>query len=191
MVKVVGLIGGMGSGKDVVSQYLKKEFGCYYAKISDAIRTEIQKKKGTLSRKTLQDLGDELRRKYGTHILAKLTTDYLPRNKPLIIVDGIRNPGEMKYLKETFGRDFVSIAVDRSPELRFENIKKRARRDDPSTLEEFLEDDARDQGINQPEYGQQVRKCIDAADFVIKNDGSFEEFQTNIVETVNKALGNL
>lgn len=186
MVKVVGLTGTIGSGKDIVRQYLKKRFDCYYVKISDVIRTELQKKKGNLNRKTLQDLGDELRKNYGTHILAKLAIDYLQRDKKLIVIDGIRNPGEIDYLRKTFGKDFILVATDALPELRFDNLKKRARADDPTTWEEFLEADTRDQGTDEPEWGQQTKKCIEQADFIIRNDGSLEDFQRKIDETAQK-----
>ncbi len=190
MVKVIGLTGTIGSGKFVVRDYLKQKFNCFYVKISDVLRNEMVKRKGRLDRKTLQDSGDEMRKKYGGHVLAKVSIDYLPRNKELIVIDGIRNPGEIDYLKKTFGKDFILIAVDSLPELRFERLKQRNRADDPKTWEEFLEIDARDQGAGQPEYGQQTRKCMEIADFSIKNDGSLEDFQTKISETVQKIFGS-
>lgn len=187
MVKVViGLTGTIGAGKDIVREYLKQKFNCFYVKLSEILKNEIEKKRGKLSRKLMQDSGDEMRRKYGTHILAKVAIDYLPRNKELIVIDGIRNLGEIDYLRKNFGKNFVLIAIDSKPELRFERLKKRARIEDPKTWEEFLEMDARDQGIDQPDYGQQTRKCIDKADFIITNNGSLEEFQTNISETLKK-----
>lgn len=188
MVKVIGLTGTIGSGKNVVVQYIKQRFDSYYVKISDILRTELHRKKGNLNRKTLQDLGNELRKKYGTHILAKLAIEYLQRDKKVIVIDGIRNPGEIEYLRKNFGKDFTLIATDAPPELRFENLKKRARVDDPLTWEEFLVADARDQGINEPEWGQQTKKCIEQADFLIENNSSLEEFQRKIDETMKKVF---
>jgi len=189
MVKVIGLTGTIGSGKYVVTDYLKQKFNCFYVKISDVLRNEMEKRRGKLDRKTLQDSGDEMRKKYGNHILAKVSIDYLPRNKELIVMDGIRNPGEIDYLKQTFGNDFVLIAVDSKPELRFERLKQRGRSDDPKIWEEFLEIDSRDQGTGQPEYGQQTRRCMSKADYTIMNDGTLEEFQANIAETAQKIFG--
>ena len=84
---------------------------------------------------------------------------------------------------------FVLIAVDSPPEMRFERLLKRGRPDDPKTFEEFQELDSRDQGIGQPDYGQQTRRCIEQADFTIINDGSFEDFQNKIAETIQKIFG--
>lgn len=190
MVKVViGLTGTIGSGKDAVSNYLKQKFNCFYVKVSNVLRNELEKKKRGLDRKLLQDSGDDMRKKYGNFVLAKVSIDYLPRNKDLIVIDGIRNPGEVDYLKKTFGRTFVLIAVDSSPEARFERLSKRGRPDDPKTWEEFLDMDSRDQGVGQPDYGQQTKRCMEHADFTISNDGTVEEFQTKIADIMQKLLG--
>ena len=190
MVKVViGLTGTMGAGKDVVRDYLKQKYNCFYVKMSDVLMNELERKKYGLDRKLLQDSGDDMRKKYGGYVLAKVSIDYLPRDRELIVVDGIRNPGEIAYLKKTFGRLFVLIAIDSPPEMRFERLVKRGRPGDPNTLEEFQELDNRDQGTGQPDYGQQTRRCIEQADFLITNDGTFDDFQKKIAETVQKLFG--
>jgi dephospho-CoA kinase len=187
MVKfVVGITGTIGSGKEVVKEALAKNFNCYSVSLSSVIQAQMKKK---ADRKSLQDMGNELRKKYGNFILAKLATDYMQRDKEMIIVEGIRNPGEVDYLKKTFGNKFFLIAVDAPKELRWERIKARAREGDPKTWEEFLEVDERDQGVGEPLYGQRVRECIQMADFLLVNDGSLEEFQNRINEFI-KTLQN-
>lgn len=189
MVKaVIGLTGTLGSGKEVAAEYIKKTFSCFYVKLSQVLRNELEKKRKGLSRNLLQDSGDEMRRMYGGHVLAKVSIEYLPRNKDLIILDGIRNPGEIDYLKNNLNNNFFLIAIDSKPETRFERMNKRARKDDPKTWEEFLEMDSRDQGTGQPDYGQQTGRCIERADFKIENDGTEEEFLAKINETVKKIL---
>jgi dephospho-CoA kinase len=189
MVKaVIGLSGTLGAGKEVAADYIKKRFNCFYVKLSQVLRNELEKKRKGLDRKLLQDSGDEMRKMYGGHVLAKVSIEYLPRNKELIVLDGIRNPGEIDYLKTNLNSNFFLIAIDSKPETRFERMNKRARKDDPKTWEEFLEMDARDQGDGQPEYGQQTRMCMDKADFKIDNDGTEEEFLAKIDESVKRIL---
>jgi dephospho-CoA kinase len=185
---VIGLTGTIGSGKEAAAEHIKKTFSCFYVKLSQVLRNELEKKRKGLSRNLLQDSGDEMRSTYGGHVLAKVSIEYLPRNKDLIILDGIRNPGEIDYLKSNFNSGFFLIGIDSKPETRFERISKRARRDDPRTWEEFLEMDSRDQGNGQPEFGQQTRRCIEKADFKIDNDGTEEEFLAKIDETVKRIL---
>ncbi|MEM5772679.1 MAG: AAA family ATPase [Candidatus Aenigmatarchaeota archaeon] len=178
MIKfVIGITGTIGSGKEVVKEALARNFNCYSVSLSSVIQAQMKNK---ADRKTLQDMGNELRKKYGNFILAKLATDYLQRDKEMIIVDGIRNPGEVDYLRKTFGNKFFLIGVDASRELRWERIKARGREGDPKTWEEFLAADERDQGKGEPLYGQRVRECLQMADFLIVNDGTQEEVNEKI-----------
>lgn len=183
--KVVGLVGSVAAGKEVIKDALMQRFNCYHVALSTVIRAEIEKKNNMLTRRGLQDYGDEMRKKYGAHILAKLAVEYLPRDKEIVIVDGIRNPGEIEWLKKEFGKNFLLIAVDAPREVRFERVQKRARATDPKTWEEFVELDERDQGNGQPEHGQQTRKCIEQADFVIINDGDLQQFEAEAKEVVD------
>jgi dephospho-CoA kinase len=184
MVKfVVGITGTIGSGKEVVKEALSKNFSCYSVSLSSVIQAQMKKK---ADRKSLQDMGNELRKRYGNFILAKLATDYMQRDKEMIIVDGIRNPGEVDYLKKTFGNKFFLIGVDAPRELRWERIKARAREGDPKTWEEFLEVDERDQGVGEPLYGQRVRECIQMADFLLINDGTQEEVDKKVSRIVEE-----
>lgn len=179
-VFVIGLAGTIGSGKGTVKDAIKKNFDCYQVSLSSAIRGEIEKKKRGFSRKMMQDMGDELRQKYGTFVLAKVSTEFMPRDKSVMIVDGIRNPGEAEWLKKTYKNDFVLLGVDAPQQTRFERVQKRARDIDPKTWDEFVQVDERDQGKGEPAYGQQVRKCIDAADLVIQNDSDVPTVESQL-----------
>lgn len=184
-MKVIGLTGTISCGKERVIELLKRKFGIYHVRLSDIIHTEMEKKKQNFNRMTMQDMGNEMRKKYGTHILAMLAIEYLNKDKK-IIVDGIRNPGEVEYLRKKYGKDFILIAVDAPQQLRFERMLKRAKKTDPKTFEEFVVLDKRDQGEGEPEYGQQTKKCIEKADFVIINDGSVEQLEAKVDEVISK-----
>jgi len=181
MVKlVVGLTGTMGSGKEMTKEILKKNFSCYYVTLSTVIRGELEKRKISFNRTTLQDMGDQMRKQYGTHILALLAIEYLPRDKEMIVIDGIRNLGEAEYLKKKFGKGFVLVAIDAPQNVRWERIQKRGEKTDPKTFEEFLEAEKRDLGEGQPDYGQKVGACMKIADITIVNDGSLQDFEDKI-----------
>lgn len=187
-MKVVGLTGTIGSGKSSVKQILLQKFNCYHVTLADVIRAEIEKKRGRFNRKTMQDMGNELRRKYGNHILAKLAIEYLPRDKELIVIDGIRNPAEAEWLRRKFGSDFTLIAVDAPAELRLKFLLNRGEKRDPKTVEEFKAMDARDRGVGEPEWGQQVDKCLEIADYKIINDSTMEELERKVMEIMQKIM---
>ena len=179
---VFGITGTIGSGKEVVKKALAKNFSCYSVSLSSVIQSQMKK----IDRKSLQDMENDLRKRYGSHILAKLATDYMQKDKEMIIVEDIKNPGEVDYLKKTFGDKFFLIAVDASRELRWERIKARGREGDPKTWEEFLEADERDQGVGEPLHGQRVRECIQMADFLIVNEGSLEEVDEKVMKILKE-----
>ncbi|TAL47904.1 hypothetical protein EPN87_01860 [archaeon] len=176
-MKVIGITGTIGAGKKVLKDMLKTKMDFFDIVLSDVIHAEVERKKGKADRKTLQDMGNDMRRMYGTHILAKLAVEYLSKKKNMIVIDGIRNPGEVDYLRQRFGSDFRLIAIDADPKTRFERILKRKQTKDPKTWEEFVAMDERDQGKDEPPYGQHVRACIEKADFKIVNDSSESELQ--------------
>lgn len=186
VIKVIGLTGTMGSGKNSVKQIIMQRFSCYHMTLSDVIRGEIEKKKGRLDRTKLQDMGNEMRQKYGNHILAMLAVEYLPRDKDMIIVDGIRNPGEVEYLKKKFGDDFILVAVDAPTEVRFQRLKERNDPKDPQTIEEFKAADARDKGKEEPPYGQQVGACVKMADFKVTNAGTLTQLEQEVAAVMQK-----
>jgi dephospho-CoA kinase len=185
-VKVIGISGTIGSGKNEVKEIIKQRFNCYCVTLSDVIKAEIEKKRGLLDRKTLQDMGNEMRKKYGPHILAMLAVEYLPRDKEIIIVDGIRNPAEGEYLRKRFGNNFIWIGVDAPLEIRFKRATERRQHNDPKSFEEFVKLDARDQGLNEPEYGQQTKKCLEKCDVLIFNDGSLEDLKLKVNNFIDK-----
>jgi len=185
---VIGLTGTIASGKDAAMQVLLKKYNCYHVTLSDVIRGELEKKKGPLNRMTLQDLGNNMRQQYGPHILALIAVEYLPRDKELTVIDGIRNPGEVDYLKKKFGGKFFMIATDAARERRFELMQKRGDPRDPRTFEEFVKMDDRDQGAGEPAYGQQVAKCMERSDFLVKNDGDLAALEAKIDDVMKVIL---
>jgi dephospho-CoA kinase len=181
-MKIIGLTGTIGAGKKTVKGIIEKKFNCYSVTLSDIIKAEIERRKGTLNRSTLQNMGNELRKKYGSHILAMLAVEYLPKQKEIIVIDGIRNPGEVEYLKKKYGENFKLLAVDASPEIRFERLVKRGGKKDPKTWEEFLEVDKRDRGLDEPPFGQQTERCLQLADFSVANEENLEELERKVEE---------
>ena len=186
-MRVIGLTGTIGAGKEIVREILEKKFNVTSVRLSDLLETNaLKKNKVRITRSIQQNLGDELRQKYGNHVLAKIAVDFMKKTSELKIIDGIRNPGEVDFLKKQFGDEFKLIAIDASQQIRFERVVKRNRDVDPKTMEEFIKVDERDQGKEQPEYGQQVKKCIEMADIVIQNDGTLEEFQKKLDDVIKQ-----
>jgi len=175
---IIGLTGSLAAGKEVVSDFFKEK-GFIYFSLSNEVR-EVAKKRGIeLTRKNLQDLGNELRETEGIGVLAKRVLNKIKENNNLnVIVDGVRNPAEIDVLKAL--NNFFLIAVDAPKEIRFDRFVKRNRESDPNTWEGFLKVDSRDKGEGESETGQGVGKCMGRADFTLDNSGTLEEIQNKV-----------
>jgi len=184
-MKIIGITGTLASGKTSVKDFFLSRFpSSYFVSLSEIIKEELLKEGKELKRENFIEKGNELRKRYGSQILAEAATLTLPKdaNNQLIIVDGVRNPGEVEYLRRKFGKNFVLIAVDAPKELRFKRLLERKKEGDPKNFEEFEEIDEIDNGKNQPEYGQKVGECLKLADYLIINDGSLDELNKKLEE---------
>lgn len=181
-VKVIGLTGTLGAGKGTVRDVLKRALKADCITLSSIIKGRL----GLLeSRKDLQDAGNELRKRYGPHILVEWATQKMGNR--VLILDGIRNPAEVLYLRERFGMGFFLLAIDAPPNVRFERLRKRAKPSDPSTWQEFVEMDERDQGKDEPAWGQQTKACMQMADHLLLNDKGIEELERKVKAIMAKA----
>jgi dephospho-CoA kinase len=176
---IIGITGRIAAGKETLTGYLREK-GFTYLVTRDLLIEELNKRNIPVTRKSMQDLGDELRRKHGAGVLMKMFLEKIDPEKNYII-DSLRNPGEAEFMRENI-KGFILIAVDAPQKLRFDRIVKRGKTPDPMTWEKFLEVDNRDFHDEKDELGQQVGKCFEMADFKIMNDGDLERSMKEIEE---------
>ena len=172
MTRIIGLIGGIASGKTVVADYLVKEKGASYYRFSDVLRDVLKRLHKPDTRENLQDLGLALRKSFGDGLLAGvLREDILADGAELIVVDGIRYQDEFDMVKGLGGR----VVYVTSPEkARFERVLRRGTRGEAKiTFEEFRKCEERE-----------TERMIDAlgkkADIVIENTGTMDELRRKI-----------
>lgn len=176
---IIGLTGSLAAGKGVVAEYLKKK-GFVYLSLSDELREYLKGRKIEITRENLQNHGNSLRAERGNDVLAKMVSDRIHTQQyKNAIVDGIRNPAEVLYLRANL-KHFFLVAVDAPAEVRFNRMLARSRESDPKTLKDFARVDARDKGKGEEKSGQQVGACMKLAKFVLINNGSLEEVNKKI-----------
>jgi len=176
---IIGVTGPLCAGTDTFGDILKKEKGFSWFSYSDVLRGELTKMGTEITRKNLQDVGDEMRKKEGLGVLSKRIIEKIVDGENCVI-GNIRNPGEVKVLRERFGEDFFLVRIDADLKIRFERLLKRRREKDPETFEEFKRVEERDFGVHEEDYGQQHAAVFPLADFSLSNDGSFEEFKLRV-----------
>jgi deoxycytidylate deaminase len=170
---VIGLTGPLSAGCSEVAQHLRAKHGFTVIGLSGYIRRElISKGISNPSNEILQDCGDELRRSKNNGYLAQEAIREIELNpSDRVVIDGIRNPGEVDFLRK-FSR-FYLVAVDASQTERLRRYRLKKAAEVPDTT--FAAIDQRDSGKNQPENGQNVSVCVDLADYQIINERPWDD----------------
>jgi len=172
---IIGLTGKIAAGKgSAVSYFVKRGFR--YITISDLIKQELVKRGMELVRENYQNLGDEVRRKEGSGAWIKRMN--LSENEN-VVIDGIRNPGEVLELKKH--KDFFLIAIEAPQETRYRRIVDRGKEGDKMSWDNFILMDNRE--IKQTDSSKmQLQECLDMADFKIENNSSIQDFNRKLEE---------
>lgn len=175
--RVIGLTGPTAGGKDLVAKQLKDK-GYKVAVLSDRIREEMQLRgmpqEKFYDTKALQDLGDEMRTKYGNDVLLLRTLEKYYRDGKMLVINGIRHPDEIVSLTSFIDDSFV-IAVIADRNTRAERARRRKRGGTSETDEEFEEHDVREFSGRRGSGEIQLQRCIELANVILENNGSKKE----------------
>jgi dephospho-CoA kinase len=189
---VIAVSGTLCSGKGLVAQIFKSK-DCDIDTFSGAIKDELKSRGIEITRHALQNEGNRLRKEFGGQVLAeRLLQKYKDSPRPLVI-DGLRNIGEIEYLKKH--SNFFLIGVDAPLEFRWSLTQKRKSEKDFIDYDAFAALDARDKGYNEPLTGQQVGMCLTHADFLIYNDEEYDKLEdsklySQVMEIYDEILKN-
>jgi dCMP deaminase len=171
---LIGLTGRNAAGKGEVARYLQRK-SFYYYSLSDVIRDEIRNRGDEPTRERLIIVGNELRQRYGSSVLAERVLAKIEDDKHYII-DSIRNPAEVSAFREA--KHFKLIRIEAPPEIRFQRIVSRHRESDPRTFEEFVELENRE--AEGDDTSQNLVKVELMADHALINDGQLEKLHQQL-----------
>lgn len=117
--RIIGLSGPIAAGKTTAGNYLKSK-GFYYGRFSLVLEQLLKERGIESSRKTLQQIGEEINKKPGgQRWLCRRLNQLLPKTGNRVI-DGLRHPEDHAFLVETFGPAFFHIHVDVPQDIRLE-----------------------------------------------------------------------
>jgi len=182
---IIGLTGKNASGKGEAANYLKSKGFIYYS-LSDVIRDEATKRNLEHSRDNLIMLGNELRKNFGPNYLAQkinLKIKETLKNNPKqnFVIDSIRSPFEAKELMKN--KDFNLVGIDAPIELRFQRLLERNRVGDAKTLEDFKEQEQREN--LKSDTNQQLDATFGMAKEIILNNGTLAELRQKVDDLLN------
>lgn len=188
-VKLIGLAGTAGAGKDTAANLLCTMFNMQNLSTSEALRTitrYMYNEPSTYNpvRDQLFQVGTYIRTEINPSTLVKLCilqAEVLRLERA--IITGLRSVGEAEAIRAAGG---IIVAVDAEAHIRYDRMFARARdADAQKSLEEFLEQDRiENRGVSDSGAGRGIQAIIDGADVVIMNNGSLDALQLQLKNKV-------
>jgi len=180
---VLGVTGYLASGKDTVADYLQNELGFLHISLSDILREDLKKMGKEVTRKNLQELGNDIRTNYGGGILAERALGRRLPDKNYVITS-IGRVDEVESLQKN--PNFKLIFVTAPQRKRFEWISKRQREEDPQTFKEFVKHEQKESRGGGAQY-REFDNLKKIANIVINNDSTIDNFH----KKVNRLVKNV
>jgi len=167
-----------GAGKSTIVTKLKED-GYATFSLGDGVRAEAKRLDLEPTGENLGKLMLDLREKNGPGAIAELLKESIQNSThEIIIIDGIRSMHEINVLKET--GNVKLLAVNASPDTRFNFLRERKRLDDPLTRKIFEERDNREIGVG-------LEEIIGHADESIENNNiTIEEMVESAIKIFQK-----
>ena len=182
-MKVMGLTGGLGSGKDSWGNFLAEHFyGAHESTSQVAREYYLNSYEYEPNRDEVRETSTLLRKNEGDTYLVKTAFERAHRvGRELIIISGLYVPAEADYIREQSGK---IVHIKAPGYLRFERARTRAREGESAEDEELARLDRND--MKSPFTDQRMEDVISGADYEI--DGSIPINDAEKCLTVAKAM---
>ncbi|HEX5798382.1 MAG TPA: AAA family ATPase [Candidatus Saccharimonadales bacterium] len=187
-MKIIGLAGTNGSGKDTVAQILSEDYGFFVVSATEMLEEELKIRGFAFERENKRKVGNEWREQYGlSAIVDKAIEQAKSKGAEKLVVGSLRHPAEAEKVKELNG---IVVWVDADPHKRYERIQQnnRGRVEDQKTFEQFLQeeqDEMQNKGEATGISGAEVKKL---ADIFIKNDSNQQLLKQNVDDGIHEYL---
>lgn len=182
-MKVIGLIGEKGSGKQTFVNFLKEiteqkknDIVVRQVRFSDILAQTLMIWDLPNTRSNLQKLSLIMEDGFGQSSLANAAKFSIEGDRAdVVIFDGIRRQSELDLVKNMPGSILIYITADQK--LRYERLKLRSEKvgETGLTFEQFLKEEKSKAEINIPALGK-------IAKIKLENNGSLEQFKSSILK---------
>lgn len=142
-MKLIGISGTNGSGKDTAGSILAGQFGYLFLSVTDALREEAKRRGLEPERENLRTVSAEWRREFGLAVLVDKAVERYHQagsDKAGLAIASLRNPAEADRVHELGG---IVLWLDADPRLRYDRIQAHLRErnrsyEDDKSFETFL-----------------------------------------------------
>lgn len=184
-MKLIGVGGTNGSGKDTLSQILAEDYGWLFISASeDLLIPELKKRGQPVERQNMRSLSAEWRRDFGLGaIIDKAVKKFDSKKYKGLVISSLRNYGEADRVHEFGGK---VVWVDADPKVRYERIFSRKQGDkDDKTYEEFLAEELAEKDHAGDEATLNWQGVKDRADIFLTNDSNdIADFRKAVAEAL-------
>lgn len=179
----IGITGTLGAGKGTIVDYLVKNKGFVHYSVRAFITEEIKRRGLEVNRDTMTMVGNDLRAQHTPSYIVEALYAQAQASGSNCIIESVRTPGEVAALR---GKEhFYLFAVDAKPETRYDRIVVRGSETDHVSFETFLANEQREMTSDDPNK-QNLKVCIEQADYVFDNSGSIQELEAKVEEVITK-----
>jgi len=182
---IIGITGTIGAGKGTVVDYLVKNMGfIHFSAREDVINKEIEKRGLPITRDNMILVANDLRKNYGPSYVAEELFKMAQNSNKNCVLESLRTVGEIESLKNK-GKFFL-FAVNADQKKRYNRVQERKNlQSDNVSFEKFVEQEKTEMSADDPNK-QNLSKCIEMADYVFDNNGTFEELYKRVYEVISK-----
>jgi dephospho-CoA kinase len=181
---IIGITGTIGAGKGTIVDYLVKKYHFKHLSVRGFLTAIIAQKNLPLNRDSMVMVANELRANHSPSYIAEQLFLEAKKTTENCIIESIRTIGEVTALREK--GDFILLAVDAEPKLRFDRVVLRGSETDKIDFATFLDNEAREMNSDDPNK-QNLAACQKMADYNFSNNDSFE----NLYQQIDTALSPL
>lgn len=177
-MKIIGLAGTNGSGKDTVGNILAENYGYLFISVTELLRAEAAKRGLEPNRENLRQISAGWRRESGRLgvLVDKAVAEYekSPGQYSGVVMASLRNPGEADRVHELGG---TMVWVDADPRIRYDRIQsalaERGRAaEDKKTFDQFQAEEAVEMQQSGDAATLNMAAVKERCDTFINNDDS-------------------
>lgn len=189
---IVGVTSTIAAGRTTAVSHLVERHGFSWFSLANILKNEAIKLGIPTLRTRMQELGTDLREIRGDEYLAarlRQGRKWQATKSMIVVVDSFKNTAEVEEFRKQ--KHFTLLGIDAPRTERWKRVKLRRRQGDPTTYEEFLEQDAVDRGLKEAPrspHSQEVDKLLEIADKVLINDGEVSDFLDEVDRFVAEVL---
>ncbi len=177
---ILGFTGLLASGKGTAAKYLQEKYGASTFRFSTMLRDALDRFYLPQTRDNMIKISEIIRGTFGEDTMARtMSMDAEKSENKTIVVEGVRRPADIEYLKRL--PNFVLVEIFADPKIRYERlIKRRENPDDATkTYEQFLADHQRSTELSILDVAAEAKIRLD-------NNGNLEQLHKQLDDIVSK-----